>query len=121
MTTWRVQFETDPDWARGRPVSCVARWRALRWFSDAGVGSCEMGPGRVRFVLEIVLDVEGADLDGGSSWRLGLNESITEARCNRVDADKSPTAEYLTMGVCGAVDVWARPLWTRTQRAWHTI
>lgn len=84
-------------------------WRALRWFSDNGVGSCKMGPGRVRFALEVVLDMEDRDFDRGSSWRLGLKESSAEARCNRVDMDKSPMAEYLGAGVYGAADGWGCP------------
>jgi len=79
------------------------------------------GPGRVRFALEVVLDTEGVDLDGGCAWKRGLKESITDARCNRVDEDKSPMAEYLTMGVYGATDVWACPTWTITQGICHTI
>lgn len=70
-------------------VSCVARWRELRWFSDNGVGSCKFGPGRFRFALEVVLDTEGI---GGSE----LGDS-----CNRVDTDM---AECFGMGVYGAVD-----------------
>lgn len=80
-----------------------------------------MGPGRVRFVPEVALDADCADFDGGSSWRLGLKESSAEARCNRVGPDKSPMAEYLTMGVYGVADVWACPLWTDAQGVWHTI
>ena len=109
MSTWRVPFDVDPGWATGGTVSCAARWRAPRWFSDEGVGSCKMGPGRVRFALDVVLDTEGADFDGGCSWRRGLKESSAEARCNRVDADKLPIAEYLTAGVYGVTDGWACP------------
>lgn len=73
-----------------------------------------MSPGRVRFVPEDFLDVEGAADFGGRSERLGLEESSAE-RCSRVDADKSPMAEYLTMGVYGVADVWACPPCTSPQ------
>lgn len=66
-----------------------------------------MGPGRDRFTLEVVLYIEDADFDGGSSWMPGVKESSAEARCNRVDADKLPMAGYLAMGVYGVADVWA--------------
>ena len=105
MSTWRVPFNVNPGWVTGGAVSCMTRCRALRWFSDEGVGSCKTGPGRVRFALEVVLDTEGPDFDGGCSWIRGLKESSAETRCNRVDADKLPMAEYLTTGVYGVPDV----------------
>lgn len=76
-----------------------------------------MGPGRVRFAFEVVLDMEDRDFDGGSSWRPGLREPRAEGRC----AAKLPMTEYLGMGVYGVAAVWACPPCTSAQVVWHTI